>query len=81
MVLVSCTKGFRVPLGIHITAYITAYITARGVQIPYTLETHGTTIILSYNVTLADGRGSSDSDIPPELFCAACNKLFKSDKA
>ena len=31
--------------------------------------------------TLTDGRGSSDSDVPPELFCAACNKLFKSDKA
>ena len=31
--------------------------------------------------TLTDGHGSSDSDVPPELFCAACNKLFKSDKA
>jgi len=39
-----------------------------------------TAIMLSYLLT-TDYSGSSNSDVPPELFCAACNKLFKSDKA
>ena len=39
-----------------------------------------TTVMLGYLLT-TDDSGSSNSDVPPELFCAACNKLFKSDKA